>query len=87
MRDESVPAQIRAGDDAPVATNGDSRFQPLMDEQTLLEEYEQVRRRTSRIESDWNAAASESADPWTESVTDLRRRLDDLSQRIERDEF
>ncbi|MBA3314127.1 MAG: protein kinase [Planctomycetaceae bacterium] len=80
-----MPTQSTAGAERATSAAGSVRREPLMSEQMLFQEYEQVRGRASQLEGDWKAAATETTDSWEESAADLRRRLERLQERVERE--
>jgi serine/threonine-protein kinase len=59
--------------------------QPLVDDETLYREIEQVRETISRFERDWSAS-SRLQSPWEEEIPELHRQLERLSQRIDQGE-
>jgi hypothetical protein len=58
-----------------------------MDERTLYEDGRNVSQRMSQIEREWSASSSpDRGDAWDSTVTELDGRLDDLRQRIDRNQ-
>jgi serine/threonine protein kinase len=64
------------------ASSHDTFQEPLIDEATLLKEYQQVRGKISQVHHDWSTSPP-SQNSWESAIPELRKQIENLTQRID----
>jgi hypothetical protein len=56
--------------------------EPLVDDQTMYEDYQELDRRVSRFQRDWSTSPP-AVDTWESEIPEIHRQLEDLSKRVD----